>query len=231
MYTTNQSCAYLNWHRNDIQQQRVCGACQSRVRASCFVTQSPPLILLRAPGSMAQLRRTRPMRARPLAPSPDSFLSRNPPAYRDPKLAKHLPQWQSRDTRPIAPVPQPISVARNLTSVGLYRTLSRTISAFPIDRLRHKLRFNAREAFQLNRMERDPTRLARLHVDANTVVRFLRAVSSMDRSALELLFSRALDTDGQFHKPPPYAVPQEVVLNRQQKAAEQQQQQQRRKLQ
>ena len=42
-------------------------------------------------------------------------------------------------------------------------------------------------------------RLAELHEHAQRSLRFLRVVSQVDRPTLELLFSRALNTDGQFH--------------------------------
>ena len=153
---------------------------------------------------MALLRRARPD-FKKLPPSPDSFLSRNPPSRRDPNIDKQnrvTPyKYPTLDRRPFARLPVPPRVEQSRTSITIYRRLMRAIAAFPVERLRSKMRYNVNEAFQLHRMETDPERLAKLHIDADTILRFVRAVSALDTPSLELLFSRALNVDGQFHKP------------------------------
>ena len=140
-----------------------------------------------------------------LRPSPDSFLSRNPPAPRDrrfdtPRYVKH--RYPTVDRRALAPVPAEIPVERNLKSLHLYRELIRAVLEFPVERLRPKIRFNVSEAFQLQRMERDAKRLDELQVQADRAIRLLRAMSKLDQPTLESLFSRALNVDGQYHAPP-----------------------------
>lgn len=99
----------------------------------------------------------------------------------------------------MAPLARPEPVVPNTTSVRLYRELIRTVLSFPVERLRPKIRFNIYEAFLLNRLEKDPERLAEMHEHAQRSLKFLQVVSKVDRPTLELLFSRALNTDGQFH--------------------------------
>ena len=144
-------------------------------------------------------------RLRPLPPSPESFLGRNPPAPRVEAAGPRpggRPQarlvWPT-DRRRFAPVPAERTEERNAASLRLYRSLVRAVVAFPVERLRAKLRFNISEAFQLQRTERDPERLAQLYAHGDTALRLLRATTRLDQRALEMLFSRALNVDHQFH--------------------------------
>lgn len=59
------------------------------------------------------------------------------------------------------------------SSIAVYRQLLRSAACFPVKPVARKLKFNIREVFRVHREEKSPTKITKLHGDAEAALRVL----------------------------------------------------------